>query len=624
MEVYVIDSSNVSTAIEALKEGGKYFIISADVKFDIFTYQIGPNSFLDFRGGSFIGRRVAQLNPGSGVKWVSTHLKLNSCPIKAGAYPIFTSYISIEGLFASEVKAEWFKRSTDTSDDQYINRAIQQANHCPVVLEAKTYTLNDSIRFVKGNTPPQTLICPGTLKVNGDFPAIDIDTQTATLNINKIIGYTTTETDPDSQQDIIKNHGIGVNFSVYSDYCDINVNAMSALEKGFCVLPVSYGKRNSKGKPIAAGIQYCRIKFGSISADYCFYIDVFSEAQFTDPTKPIDENDPNSEKDKPIDRIPYDYTPNYDLGCQNWFNENQISGELMEGKYGIYVVSPEEISGYGKLFANNNVGNVLNGLKFENISFERITELAIRLRSMDRSCLLNMQMYNSMPGNNPNGETDFTPWIDLDYLSDIRMSFNTYVIPTHIKYGDHCGRCYFSGAIIDRPGHWSSHFDTLGIDSWHYTVDSNTKTLKSQMFLTNSVVPYNITKSIVTSGNGATITKYLQDFLPDLSDTATSTDKKQYLSLPVLPSALNVDVKGSKQQPDTLILDLTGLKDFPPCLYTVNANIASGCRLQFKATNNLAIEGGVYDNGTTVKTVTESGMYSIQWLPNWIIRITKM
>ena len=603
MEVYVIDSSNVSTAIEALKEGGKYFIISADVKFDIFTYQIGPNSFLDFRGGSFIGRRVAQLNPGSGVKWVTTHLKLNSCPIKAGAYPIFTSYISIEDLFASEVKAEWFKRSTDTSDDQYINRAIQQANYCPVVLEAKTYTLNDSIRFLKGNKPRQTLICPGTLKVNGDFPAVDINTQTATLNINKIIG--TTDSAGNTQ-------GSGVRFSVYSDYCNVHVNTMSNLNKGFYVLPDTYNKVDDEGELLMGGIQYCRISFGSISADYCFYIDVFSEAQFTDKAG---ETIKRGDGAAPLEGT---------LGCQNWFNENQISGELMEGKYGIYVVGPSDISGYGKQINNGNVTNCLNGLKFDNISFERITELAIRLRSMERSVLLNMQMYNAMPGNDPNGENDFTPWIDLDYLSDIRMSFNTFVIPTHIKYGDHCGRCYFSGAIIDRPGHWSSHFDTLGIDSWHYTVDSDTKTLKSQMFLTNSVVPYYITKSIVTNGNGATITKYLQDFLPDLSDTATSTDKKQYLSLPVLPSALNVDVKGSKQQPDTLILDLTGLKDFPPCLYTVNATIASGCKLQFKATNNLAIEGGVYDNGTTVKTVTESGMYSIQWLPHWIIRITKM
>lgn len=607
MEVYVIDSSNVSTAIEALKEGGKYFIISADVKLDIFTYQIGPNSFLDFRGGSFIGRRVAQLNPGSGVKWVTTHLKLNSCPIKAGAYPIFTSYISIEGLFASEVKAEWFKRSTDTSDDQYINRAIQQANHCPVVLEAKTYTLNDSIRFVKGNTPPQTLICPGTLKVNGDFPAIDIDTQTVTLNINKIIG--TTDSAGNAQ-------GSGVRFSVYSDYCNIHVNTMSNLNKGFYVRPVSKGKKNSLGNPASAGIQYCRISFGSIQAEYCFYIDVFSDCEFTDSAGEVID----------LDTIGQDKIPTLSLGPQNWFNENQISGELMQGKYGIYIVAPNEIGGNGQYINPNKVGNVLNGLKFENISFERITKLALRLRSMERSGLLNMQMYNGLPGDNPNGENDFTPWIDLDYVGAIRMTFNSYVIPSHIQYGDHCSRCYISGAVIDRPGHWSTHFDTLGFDSW----TDSAKTTKGQMYLTNSVVPYNITKSIVTSGNGSTITKYLHDLLPDFNEGATSTDDKQYFSLPVLPSTLNVDVRNSRDESgnlktDTLILDLSGLKDFPPCLYTVKATIAEECKLRFRTTGYLAIEGAQSVSGRTyIKDFTASGMYSIQWLPNWIIRITRI
>lgn len=570
MEVYTIDSSNVSSALTELKKGGKHFIIMADVNFPKGVTYLGPGSILAFRGGSF-------------VTITSSTVVLESCQICAGSYPVFHKNIRVVGLENAEVRAEWFRSADDDSDADFINRAIKAANGCPVVLEARTYTLKDSIRFKSGDNSRQTLICPGTLQVSGEagnIPAVDINVQTVTLKVKKIKGTATAD----------GYNGIGVKFSVYTEHSDIEVDTMTALNMGFCVLPDVTTNPADKGN--SGGIQYCRIKFGSILADYCFFIDVYSGAAVWE------EGSKES---------------------SNWFNENQISGELMQGKYGIYTVDASE-GWKDDTIDYNSLINVMNGLVFENISFERITVLALRLRSVIRSSFLNMQMFNSMPGGKPNTETNYTPWIDLENVKEVKMSFNSYVAPAHIHVGDNCRKTYIYGAILDRPGHYTSHFDVLGIDTLYAKDSAGGLVEKSQMFVTNSVVPFNMTKSITASSN---TTKYLRDLLPNLKDGTTGTER---ISMPVLSSTLNVDIA----KECTLILDLTGLDTFAPCLYTVNAKLGVSSKLQFRTTGYLGIEGAAYtpanktDPAVSLKTFTASGMYSLRWLNNWVIRITKL
>ena len=118
---------------------------------------------------------------------------------------------------------------------------------------------------------------------------------------------------------------------------------------------------------------------------------------------------------------------------------------------------------------------------------------------------------------------------------------------------------------------------------------------------------------------------YIKDLLPNLKDGTTSTSQ---ISLPVLASALKVNIAESK----TLTIELTGIDRFAPCLYTVDASILSGGKLNFKTTGYLGIEGGTYTPGDdktktpayTIKTVSASGIYAIQWLSNWSLRITKL
>lgn len=570
MNTYIINSGNVSTAVSELKKRDRYFIIETDVTLPSGTLTI-DNSVLAFRGGSFIGSTSSVVN-------------LVSSQVSAGSYPIFKGRLTVKGLSCPEVKAEWFKDSSDTSDDLYINRAILMANGCPVVLETKTYNLKKSIKF-NVTSARQTLICPGTLSVATaltSIPAIEINAQTVTLKINRIVGGTASN----------GYKGVGIKFNAYIAHSNIEVNTMRSLHRGFSVDPDVRGSEHA-GK--LGGIQYCLIKFGSIQADYCIYINVYSGAR-------VSESNPKS--------------------ISNWFNENQITGELMEGKYGIYTVDPTEAKVDNPALDPRILTNVMNGLKIENISFERITGLALRLRAVINSSFLNLQMFNCMPvtpGSKPNDANDFAPWIDMENIDRINMTFNSYVAPAHIKVGDNCKNSYIRGAIMDKPGSYSSHFDLLGIDTWSgKDVNGDEKSL---MFVTSSVTPFNMAKDITVPAN-TTVIRYIRDLLPNLKDG--STDSSQ-ISLPVLPATLNVEVNENA----TLVVDLSGLKTFAPCLYTVNAKISgqgtgSHGTLQFRTSDNTVIEGGTYANGICKKEVAISGLYSIQWLSDWKLRIIQL
>lgn len=85
MNTYIINSSNVSTAVSELKNGKKYFIIEADVTLPSGTLNI-DNSVLAFRGGSFIGSTSSVVN-------------LVSSQVSAGSYPIFKGCLTVKGLY---------------------------------------------------------------------------------------------------------------------------------------------------------------------------------------------------------------------------------------------------------------------------------------------------------------------------------------------------------------------------------------------------------------------------------------------------------------------------------------------------------------------------------------------
>lgn len=580
MQTFIIDSSNVSSAVTELKKGGKYFVINVDIVLPAHEETKIPNSVLSFNGGSLVGAPEAVLN-------------LSSTQINAGSYPIFLGSLKVKNLTCAAVRAEWFRKSSSEADADYINRAISMANGCPVVLEAKTYILKNSIKFKDTDNSRQTLICPGTLSVASateSIPAIEINSQTVTLKVNRIVGGTTSA----------GHKGIGIRFNTYVSHSNIEVNTMRDLNRAFSVDPEMNGRLNSDGTQKFGGVQYCRIKFGIIQADYGFYVDIFKGAVVID-----------SNTKKPLTAIPTNDNDFKDLKVElsNWFSESQISGSSMEGKYGIYIKSLTESTIDPRLY--KKLYNAINGLQFENISFENITGLAIRLRSVERSSFLNLQMFNRMPGTDPVGTDDFTLWIDLDDIQEIRMTFNSYVVPTHIKVGDDCKRTYINGAILDEPAKYGSHFDTLGIDTLYGNDASNQVVQRSQMFVTNSVTPYNMTKSITVTSD---TTKHLGDLLPNLAE-GTSADSGA-INLPVLPYALRVVILDGK----TLTIDLSGLNYFSPCLYVVHATIDG--KLLFCTSDNINIEGGS-ENGK-MKEISISGWYTIQWLNNWEIRISKV
>ncbi|MCM1320176.1 MAG: hypothetical protein NC217_07320 [Muribaculaceae bacterium] len=607
MEIYTIDYNNVATALTHLRTGGKHFIIAADVPCPKGALKIGSNSILDFRGGSL-------------TTSTKTTISLNSCQILAGAYPIFNGDFIVTEIANAEVRAEWFKSDNDTSDDIYINRAINAANGCPVLLEARKYILKNSIQFKK-NTSRQTLICPGEFVIDNEdinVPAICVNTQTVTLIINKISGNESTAY-----------HGVGIRFIVYNEHSNIQINTMRKLHIGICVYPDTLERdengditdeilnKNNKLVPYG-GLQYCRINFGVIDAEYCFYIDIYSYA------KPVYHD---KSENKPVDTVPTDKTERDKLSLEitNWFTECQIVGTLMRGKYGIYTVDKTKILKNFPTAEIDKINSVMNGLLFKNISFEDITELPIRLREVIRSGFLNLQMFNNLPGHNATESDDFAPWVDLDNISDIRMSFDSYVMPTHFKTGSNCRNSFVYGAIMDKPGTYVSHFDVLGIDTLVIGYDSKDNPISgTQMFVTNSIVPFNIVKNIKIDKNDNTTTRLsLRDLLPDLNEGFEDNDTGR-INLPVLPSTLNIDIAQNK----TLVIDITGLDKFPPCLYNVYVKMSDAAKVQFLSRDYLAIINGIYNpegypSGSSLYTFLSGGYYQLQWQKNFILEIKK-
>ena len=572
MTTQIIDSSNSHEAISLLSKGGKYFIIATEVTFPIGTTKIGTQSVLDFRGGCFKGTQSAEV-------------KIEGNQIIAGTYGIFQG-LKVSGLANSRVLAEWFKPVSGVKgDEEYINKAIEAAHECPVFLENRTYTLNNPITFSPstGNneTIRRTFICPGTLKVNHAGPAVDVNCHGTSIKINRIIGTSA----PNGKE---KYQGQGISITDYVVHADIEVYDMKLLNRGFNIVPDATRKVVDDGQLPPVGVQYCRFKFGTILADYCFYVDIYSKAM----TLPVPSNGST--------RI------------SNWFNENQISGSVMMGLNGIYMVDPEDVWMNDPNINTNKINSEMNGLVFENISFEHLTGLPVRLRRLNMCRFLNLQMSNNLPGTDEANKDPYATWIDLKNIDNVEMTFNSYIHPNHIKAHDNCNNSYIRGDVVDDESWFRNHFDTIGIDVL-YDVN-NAK--KSQLYATSSIQPYNMSGSIVAMSNTE---KTIRDILPHVRSTVS--DASQNTDLCVLPSSLNAVVK----QGVTLTLDISGLMKFAQCIYTVNADIALNGVLRFKTYDNIRIVGGTYSSGGIyTKDVIVGGLYQLQWTSNWEIEIIRI
>lgn len=356
MSIAYLNNSNFKSAI-ASSSPGTHFIIEEDIAFSEASVSLPGGCVLDFRGGSLAfqgSQSTAKLN-------------LNNSDIIAGGYCIFSKGIDVSGISNSLVRAEWF-HDKQLEEHVCINRALMAANGAPVTLENRLYELTGSITFPQlDNGISQTLISPGTLKLNSEIPAINLDVSYVQLKINKIEGV---------YQNSNSRIGTGILMSGNCFHVNIDVFYMTSLHKGISICP------DSRNTDTGRGIQYCKVVFQAIRADYCIYIDIYS----------------NSKTDR----------------LTNWFTETLFIGGRLSGINGIYFADPILANSYGP-----------ESIQFFNIGLEGLTGIPVRLVNATSLKLEALRMAEDLPGlsgnTNPTWDSNAT-WVYLNGVFNSQIS----------------------------------------------------------------------------------------------------------------------------------------------------------------------------------------------------------
>lgn len=599
MATITITQSNVDTILNA-GVSGNYYIVEGTIQLSSKTYWFQPGCFIEFRGGSF-----------TAPDGVTAKVKFQGSQVIAPVYCLFGKNVAVDGFTNALVHAEWFNdREAGMKDDEVINKAMLSARGCPVTLECRDYYLDAPIEvlYVADNpdylyyggqmTLRQTLISPGTLHVQGDFPAIDVYPPNVTLEINSIVGKTGSGAGG-------KYLGTGIRLSGSNYHLNISVNQMISLNKGFEILPdtkrkvwFTYDKGTESERrveePIGlnrnAGIQYCKIDFQYIRADYCMYIDVYSK----------------------------NYIRNFGDGKYigtTWFTESQISGGYMTGNYGIYVKEKEEAH-IDKKLENEWL---MDGLMFSNITFQDLTAPAMRLRRMQLVKFHNIDMRGSMPGTDGNGA--YLPWFDFKNFKYSDITFKGYIRPNRFKIAGEMVMVKANGYIIDDEGWYTTRFDTL---VFMPVYDTSSKTYNPHMAATNSVQPYNMGRLLIADAPPAggvftDKTFTLNDLLP-LNDVYHNGSL--FSRFHILPRTVNVDI----HEDNNMIIDLTGLNRFSPCLIDICWCSDYGGMLTFKTSEwpSKIVTPDYQAHPDKSVSFNEPGLYRLTWNSDWELVITKV
>lgn len=502
---------------------------------------------------------------------------------------IISKKVSFPNLANDEVKAEWFNDGTHGGSEQvYINQAIGAAHGCPVILGHRTYTLSAPIVFPfisrKTNGDKalrQTLVSPGTLVVAGDDAAIDVKVHNVWLKINRIEGR--------------NYHGTGIRYSENSYHGVAEVGEMISLERGFDVSPVpvwngQYDKNGDKVK--FAGVQYIKFIFQSIRAKYCFYVFLYPKA---------------------------------------WFTESYIFGGTVSGENGIYFSS-----GTTETESVNSKQDV-DGLVFNNIAFEGISSLPMRLFNIHECNFHNLRMSTGLPGLGDDWNIS-KKWVYMDNVDMVEMDFKSLVRPNRFEAVGDCRDNYVNGFIIDDEGWYINHFDRLLINA----VKSSQGNLETCMVATSSMQPFNMGDNLLAEG-GSEIddtwvehTYTVEDILPYIQtsycptpQSENSGDKSELASdcrnvnLHVLPSTLNLDIRDNTR----LILDVTGITRFAPCaLVNIYVNVTPGGEFVIRTSSLpsriISPEGNYAPNNEL--SFNEIGIYRLTWNSQFELVVTKI
>lgn len=564
MSIVYLNNSNFKSAI-ASSSPGTYFIIEEDIAFSDASVSLPGGCVLDFRGGSLAfqgSQSTAKLN-------------LNNSDIIAGGYCIFSKGIDVSGISNSLVRAEWF-HDKQLEEHVCIHRALTAANGAPVTLENRLYELTGSITFPQlDNGISQTLISPGILKIKSEIAAINLDVSYVQLKINRIDGV---------YQNSNSRIGTGILMSGNCFHVDIDVFHMTSLHKGISICP------DSRNTDTGRGIQYCKVVFQAISADYCIYIDIYS----------------NSKTDR----------------LTNWFTETLFIGGRLSGLNGIYFADPILANSYGP-----------DCIQFFNIGLEGLTGIPVRLVNATALKLEALRMAEDLPGlpgfSNQTWDSDAT-WVYLNGVFNSHISVKGRVAANRFNAEGTIRNVTINAFFIDNYDSYSVHFDTLVFNMLPNESGQNSAT----KILTSSIQPYNLCKTITaigpeTGGIVQDTTYMLRDLLPYQEDSYQNGEITQTCAFHILPRTLNAIVSDD----NNLILNLNGLESFAPCFFDVFADISPARLLTFvKETGNGIFteltaqneESSKEEKKSVMMSFNESGLYRLTWDENWKLIISKI
>lgn len=534
-----------------LSVDNSYFIINQNIHLQAGKqYVLGKGSVIAFEGGRFIG--------GTG-----TVLNLNGAHVIADPYTIFSN-LEVTGFSNDEVRAEWFKEDVKESDQIYINRALNSANGCPVVLLPKDYYIDDSIIMPAGST----LVCRGIIYINAgtnpDIIGIDIHASNVRLDINNLIAHDDRKPEDDENDSQMSHQdnqqedteylcctGIKISGSVY--HVSVNVNTIRFPLYGIKLMPGKIGA--------SANMQYLNINFQCIEAGTGIYIDIFSTGNPSDI----------------------------------WLTRCNFNGGRLIGYHGVIMADSTDGS---YEFSDFNDNNHINELNFKNIGFENLTKTAIRLRHATRLRFDYIRMAENL------SKTE--PWIDFKDVSWVSFSINGGLFANKYTASGSCSRITIKGTVIRTTGWSGTPFDTLIIESVYNPAANN---YIPRIMATDSVQPFPITGTVTDNSD-----------LGQLLPAAIPAVAGQFNGVKVLPRMAYINI--SK---DTTI-NLTGLNDFVPCVYyfyleskatlTLRSNVFRFYPPTQK-TSDINIQTFKYpdnpDKKYSLLTVSNPGLYQMVW-----------
>jgi|GEM_PF-5410406 len=589
---------------------GKYYIIEDDINIPTDGVDFPPDSVLEFRGGSFYhgltGKEAIKsptVDPNPPETVANAAVRLNGSTVSSPVYCIFQRSVNVTGFINSLVHADWFRDYTAAEGEEvYINRALRAARNCPVTLERRTYILKGSITFPYGTDTvdnqfnSNTLISPGILKLDVaslSTAAIVVNKHYINLDINRISGTV-------NSNDV--RGGVGIRFIGDSYHCNVRVGRMAGLHKGFDIVP----NVNRPGQPKSGGgIQYCRIEFQHIHAKYGFYVDPY--VGMDDATE---------------DRIPV------------WFNENRILGGELSGEYGIYMVDEPDSNGYAPM----------DGLVFENIGFEELANIPLKICNVSGCKFNNMRLMEaiSLPKDKP--------WILLRNVSYTDISVKGVLNPNVIKIEKNSNAknttrgVNINAWVQDHVWNFFARFNNMAVmpveakatgDSGVVpspVSDNTARATEIVPILTayNSIVPTNMVKTIVVKDQKSLLdinnANYsILDILPERIQSYHDDGSDWDTSFRVLPRTLNVIMEDTGFK---ATLDVSGMCNFAPCVFDVYL-YAPGDNKE------LLIKTSGYPDAITDATIQpsrksssikciQSGLYRLTFDSDWNLVVTKI